>query len=558
LDSQVYTDLVPDNQPVLGCQPDGKVLYRANLDGSTKYFFSDPAKPNTRLYMFGCQGLVDAMGFQLTDATEIAPNFIDNLKIFSVADEDDISCISGVSVGSGVKWKTGSDVEKIVAQGTDLGFTSYEAVMPNGSAAPLSISAETGRCDWIQKIFLGSGLLVTGKSPDDFYNQSCELTITAAAKTPIESSLKFKILTAQAKPVISTDCQLNSKLAKPENFKACNVKPDKGLLKMNVKPAANCSDVFKLDPSTSRLSLIGLPLLGVSCQAEFSAELNGVSADIVAIAVGRFCDVGTKPNSDGICEVIMCDSTHKYNDFWTVPSNEKNGNELKHCKADGSTEDLGIDSCFSGYEKRSSQCLKSCDSGFLEGDVRKSKITNGSLTEICSSGNISKLRTCNSDALLRDTSCLLTCDQVHVDDGKPWDAAVINGTQKNWCAGTTLKTGDITCSSGYLLRDGTCKIACDAEHAAGKEWFSDITNGTQKNICNDTGKITSTITCNGGYHVEGNSCEKDERKNCGNILDGNTYVEIDCATGGEYRNIYKCDNGSLKLQSSSKIGNICH
>jgi hypothetical protein len=97
---------------------------------------------------------------------------------------------------------------------------------------------------------------------------------------------------------------------------------------MNVKPVANCSDVFKLDPSTSKISLIGLPLFGVSCQAELSAELNDVSSDVIAIAVVRFCDVGTKPNSDGTCEVIMCDSTHKYNDFWTVPSDEIKGGSV--------------------------------------------------------------------------------------------------------------------------------------------------------------------------------------------------------------------------------------
>jgi hypothetical protein len=562
MDSQAYLDLAPSEQPVLGCQPDDKVLYRADLDGSTKYFFSDPATGKTRLYMFGCQALVDAMGFQLANATELSPSFIDDLKIFSVADEDDISCISGVPVGAGVKWKAGSNTEKIVAQGSDIGFTSFEALLPNGTVAPLTISSETGRCDWIQKIFLGSGLLVTGKSPDDFYNQSCELSITAAANTPLETSLKFKVATARIQPVISTDCPLTQKLSKAEEFKECLVEADKGALTMKVTPEANCQDVFQFDPSTSKLSLSALPLLGVSCQAEFSSDLGGVISESKSVTVERACAVGTKPSATGTCETVMCDTEHKYQDLWTVPSQESKGNRLMYCGANGLAEDRGLDSCFAGYARRGGECLKECAFGFLEGDTRNTKIANGSLTEICKNGAISKYRTCNSNALLRGTSCLLTCDKVHAD-GDSWDVAIKNGMQKKSCKGTALQSGAITCSSGYLLRNGSCKIACDAQHADGDKWSEAISFGKREKVCNSQGKITSTVTCNAGYKVKSGSCEKipppppPPPKNCGSRKHGTSWTTSDCKGGGEYRVQQRCDNGKVITVSSTKIGAMC-
>ncbi|HET9240229.1 MAG TPA: hypothetical protein VFO10_23400 [Oligoflexus sp.] len=559
MDSQAYLDLAPNEQPVLSCVSDKKVLYRANIDQTTKYFFSDPVKGKTRLYMFGCQALVDAMGFQLANATELSANFIDDLNIFSVANDDDISCISGVPVGAGVKWKSGANTEKLVAQGTDIGFTSFEALLPNGTTAPLTITKEVGRCDWIQKIFLGSGLLVTGKSPDDFYNQSCELTITAAAKTPLETSLKFNAATAKVQPVVTTDCSLNRKYSKPSEFNPCSVTADKGTVTLTVKPEANCQDVFKFDASTRKLSLSDLPLLGVSCHAEFSAELSGVVSEPKTVTVERVCALGTKPNATGTCEVVACDSEHRYQDSWTVPSDESKGYRLMYCPATGIAEDRGLGSCFAGYEKRMDQCRKACASDFLEGDVRTSGIANGSLTEICKNGDISSIRTCNANALLRDNVCLLTCDKVHVD-GNSWDVGITNGTQKNSCVGTTLTAGPITCSSGYLLRAGSCKIACDSQHVEGDTWSEPIGYGNRDNLCNGQGQIVSSVSCIAGYEFKEGACKANlppPPKNCGTRLHDTTWTITDCGTGGEYRVRQRCDNGNVVVVSSTKIGNIC-
>lgn len=559
IDSQSYLDLAPNEQPVLSCVPDKKVLYRANIDETTKYFFSDPIKGKTRLYMFGCQALVDAMGFQLANATELSANFIDDLKIFSVENDDDISCISGVPVGAGVKWKSGANTEKLVAQGTDIGFTSFEALLPNGTTAPLTITGEVGRCDWIQKIFLGSGLLVTGKSPDDFYNQSCELTITAAAKTPLETSLKFKAATAKVQPVITTDCPLNRKHSKSEEFNPCSVAADKGTLTMKVKPEANCQDVFKFDASTRKLSLGGLPLLGVSCQAEFTAELSGVVSEPKTVTVERVCATGTKPNATGTCEAVKCDADHEYLDSWTVPSNESKGYRLMYCPATGIAEDRGLESCFVGYEKRGNECLKACASKFLEGDVRTSGIANGSLTEICKNGDISSISTCNSNALLRDNACLLTCDKVHVD-GNSWDVTITNGTRKNSCVGTTLTAGPITCSSGYLLRGESCKIACDSQHAEGDKWPVEVANGSRSDSCNGQGQVVSALSCNGGFEEKAGTCvaiPPPVPKNCGTRPHESTWTTIECGAGGEYRIRQRCDNGRVIDVSSTKIGTIC-
>jgi hypothetical protein len=559
IDSQSYLDLAPNEQPVLSCVPDKKVLYRANIDETTKYFFSDPIKGKTRLYMFGCQALVDAMGFQLANATELSANFIDDLKIFSVENEDDISCISGVPVGAGVKWKSGANTEKLVAQGTDIGFTSFEALLPNGTTAPLTITGEVGRCDWIQKIFLGSGLLVTGKSPDDFYNQSCELTITAAAKTPLETSLKFKAATAKVQPVVTTDCSQNRKYSKPEEFNSCSVTADKGVVTMKVKPEANCQDVFKFDAASRKLSLNNLPLLGVSCQAEFTAELSGVVSEPKAVTVERVCAVGTKPNAMGTCEVVTCDSEHSFDASWTVASEESKGYRLMYCPASGIAEDRGLDSCFIGYEKRDNKCLKACSTQFLEGDVRTSGIANGSLTELCKNGNISSIRSCNSNALLRGDSCLLTCDKVHVDR-ETWDVTVSNGMRKNSCSGTTLEFGPISCNSGYLLRDGSCKIACDSQHAEGDTWIDGVANGSRNNFCNGQGQVVSALVCNSGYEEKAGTCVQippPAPKSCGTRPHDSTWTITDCGTGGEYRIRQRCDNGRVIDVSSTKIGTIC-
>ncbi len=562
LDSQTYLDLAPGEQPVLGCQPDDKVLYRANLDGATKYFFADPTKDRTRLFMFGCQALVDAMGFQLANATELSPSFIDELKVYTANDEDDISCVSGVSVGAGIKWKAGSNSEKIVSQGTDIGFTSFEALLPTGNTAPVSVTAETGRCEWVQKIFLGSGLLVTGKTPGDFYNQSCELTITAAAGTPLENSLKYKLSTERLQPIVTTNCAPTHKLAQTTAFPSCVVEADKGNLTMTVKPEANCQDVFQFDASTSKLSLIGLPLLGVSCQAEFSSELNGVVSETKSVAVERVCAVGTRPNASGTCDVVMCDAAHKYEDVWTVPSNESKSNRLMYCGADGRAEDRGIASCFAGYEKRGSECLKSCSTGFLEGDVRSSSITNGTMTEICRNGAVSQIKSCNANALLRNNACLLTCDNIHVD-GNVWDVVIPNGTQKKSCNGTTLKPGAITCSSGYLLRGSSCKIACDAQHAAGDTWSTPIDAGKRDSVCNSQGQIVNTISCKAGYEVRGQSCVKTTPppppapRKCGPHAHGSNWQISECRAGDEYRVSQRCNDGSVIEISAVKIAPNC-
>lgn len=192
------SDLKIDQQPKLTCKSEDKLLYKADLDGRTKYFFG--AKGSTKLYMFGCQGLVDAMGFDIMKARTLDPMLIDENPIFDVSDEQDLNCLQGVAIGSKASWDAARDGSIVVTPGKELPVLTYAAKNPNGVSAPLSLMKE-GKCDWLNVVNLPTALVINGTVPLEFTEQSCKLKVTAAAGTITEDSKELVIETCRSNTI---------------------------------------------------------------------------------------------------------------------------------------------------------------------------------------------------------------------------------------------------------------------------------------------------------------------------------------------------------------------
>jgi len=192
VDDEKYLELNVKAQPSLACDNPGKTLYKSQLDGKTKYFFADASFSKTKLHMFGCQALVDAMGFKLENATPVDPMFIDQLGLFSVDDKDDVSCLSGTEAGGGLVWMNGQD-ESLTAVAGQTIFKSFTAQKPDTSMAQLSYNPK-GHCDWLLTQVINGSVIVTGQVPANFYQpSSCEVEVVAEKGTFYESKKTLKL-----------------------------------------------------------------------------------------------------------------------------------------------------------------------------------------------------------------------------------------------------------------------------------------------------------------------------------------------------------------------------
>jgi WD40 repeat protein len=192
MDDDRYLNLKVDKQPKITCNDPEKIFYKITLDGKTKYFFSDPRISKQRLFMIGCQAMVDAMGFSLEKAKPIDPSFIDDLQIFSVDDRDDISCLTGATVGQGLVWENGADETISLEPGKNF-FKAFFARASDGSPSKLSLN-KNGQCEWIQEEKVNGSLILTGLAPLSFRTPAfCDLDIIAAEGTLFESRKSLKI-----------------------------------------------------------------------------------------------------------------------------------------------------------------------------------------------------------------------------------------------------------------------------------------------------------------------------------------------------------------------------
>ncbi|WP_141733564.1 sialidase family protein [Oligoflexus tunisiensis] len=191
IDSEEVLALKIDEQPKLDCEVGPRILYKSNLGGQDKYFFGEKRGSNT-LFMFGCQALADAMGFDLSKARVLDPTLIED-EIFDASDANDINCLSGVAIGAKPRWDLGEDKQVFVAPKQKIPTYSFSVRNPNGTQAPLTISTE-GACEWIQPTQLPTVLLINGEVPLSFRGQQCKVTITASAGTVTEDkrTLEFK------------------------------------------------------------------------------------------------------------------------------------------------------------------------------------------------------------------------------------------------------------------------------------------------------------------------------------------------------------------------------
>ncbi|WP_218110052.1 DUF1566 domain-containing protein [Oligoflexus tunisiensis] len=192
VDDEKYLELSVKSQPTLSCDNSAKTFYKSELDGKTKYFFADSEFSKTKLHMFGCQALVDAMGFKLENATAIDPTFIDQLSLFSVDDKDDVSCLSGTEAGAGLVWMNGQDETLTAAAGQTV-FKSFTAQKPDSSLAQLGYSMK-GNCDWLLTQVINGSVILTGQVPGNFYQPaSCEIEIVAEKGTFYEAKKTLKL-----------------------------------------------------------------------------------------------------------------------------------------------------------------------------------------------------------------------------------------------------------------------------------------------------------------------------------------------------------------------------
>lgn len=204
IDSEEVLALKIDEQPKLDCEVGPRILYKSNLGGQDKYFFAEKRGSNT-LYMFGCQALADAMGFDLSKARPVDPALIED-GIFDASDEFDINCLSGVSIGAKARWDLGDNKQVFVAPKQKIPTFSYSVRNPNGTQAPLSMTTE-GACEWIQPTQLPTVLLINGEVPLSFRGQQCKVTITASAGTVMEDKRVLELKTCANNAVLGSNGQ---------------------------------------------------------------------------------------------------------------------------------------------------------------------------------------------------------------------------------------------------------------------------------------------------------------------------------------------------------------
>jgi hypothetical protein len=198
IDSLGYTELKVDEQPSLSCVASDKTYYKSELDGKTKYFFADNKLNRTRLFHLGCQGLADTLGFKEESAFPLPADLIEKLKIYSVSDEDDISCMQGFEIGAKLVWTNGESKTLTLAKTERLPLTTFAALRADGSNAAITLVKE-GRCEWVEQTSVGPALLISGNVPVDFQNEmKCTLTFNADAGSPLADT---KTLVIKAPPL---------------------------------------------------------------------------------------------------------------------------------------------------------------------------------------------------------------------------------------------------------------------------------------------------------------------------------------------------------------------
>jgi hypothetical protein len=176
-DSQEFQELAFDDQLELNCSPANYFLYKLIQGTQTKYFFAQKSAP-TRLFMFGCQALPGAMGFDLSTAKAIDPEFITTIPVFKSDDKDDIDCLKGVSFDVGLTWSLPSDQKIMVTPNQSLPVQILLAKRPDGT--PAVITHEKGEnCSWLTLNEVSGSLILSGVAPADFKGKTCNITVTA-------------------------------------------------------------------------------------------------------------------------------------------------------------------------------------------------------------------------------------------------------------------------------------------------------------------------------------------------------------------------------------------
>jgi hypothetical protein len=280
--------------PSLTCHPGDRPLYKVELDGTTKYFFA-ASKTETELYMLGCQGLVEAMGFDLTKARTLDPYFV-NEGIFTVPDSNDISCYKGVNVGAKSAWELYRDNIMEVTSGSSLDPIIYRVRRPNGSLASLSFKKE-GTCDWLKVDNLDPLVMATGKVPSDFAGKSCLLTVTADAGTAAEDQ-KTLLLRERILPVVSSTCPSSTDLYLAYEYPDCTVSSTSGAISLEPASSPDCEGVFDFSITQKKVILAKAPADGVTCTASFKAQQDDLISAPLTLTVVKKPSIFKKPVSD--------------------------------------------------------------------------------------------------------------------------------------------------------------------------------------------------------------------------------------------------------------------
>ncbi|HYX33282.1 MAG TPA: YCF48-related protein [Oligoflexus sp.] len=205
LDSKEIQDLNIADQPKLTCQPGGKTFYQVEIGGETKYFFS-ATTGSTKLYMVGCYALTAAMGFDIKKALPLDSRLVGPNMPFNVDDAQDISCMKGAPVDGKVAWQSGPSGTLRVEPGSMLQTLVYEAYGLDGSDAPL-LDTYSGSCQWLSSTPVSGALTMSGMVPQTFEGESCEVTVTAAKGTSMESTRKLALSTCAADQILQSDGQ---------------------------------------------------------------------------------------------------------------------------------------------------------------------------------------------------------------------------------------------------------------------------------------------------------------------------------------------------------------
>jgi len=196
IDSQEYNDWNVEAHPRLTCQPEGKFLYKMDLQGEEKYFLAEPKLSSTRLYNIGCSGLIEAMGFSLNQSYLIPSYLLTDTKVFSAEDGDDLNCLSGFSPSSKFTWTQGKSEELNLQVGLDLPLRVFEATRSDGKYAELFAST-VGVCDWLKITPVAHTLLVSGRTPKELQNKECAVSINEKDNTEAKLAVHLKLTATQ-------------------------------------------------------------------------------------------------------------------------------------------------------------------------------------------------------------------------------------------------------------------------------------------------------------------------------------------------------------------------